>query len=178
MLRDGIRLINMFGCSAWRSILETLLVNRLNSVHIVLDSDCKGRNSNSNIHKELKKNSKYANTIIKNQITFVGQSELEDSSCDDVIKQTLESIFPHQDKSYWQTFDFDSLRGEDKKFSDLLLELVKEQIPSVRYKPPKPEFAVQLVKQCTPEKIPNAVIEAFNILRERIGLPVKTKEHV
>ncbi len=87
-------------------------------------------------------------------------------------------MFPHRDKSYWQAFDFDSLRGEDKKFSDLLLELVKEQIPSVRYKPPKPEFAVQLVKQCTPEKTPNAVIEAFNILRQRIGLPVKTKEQI
>lgn len=175
MSRDGIKLIPMHGCSSWKNVLETLLENRLDSVHILLDSDCKGKNSNSNMHKELKNNSKYANTIIKNQTTFVGQSELEDSFCNDVIKLTLENVFPHDDESYWQTFDFDSLRAEDKKFSDLLLELVKEQIPSVRYKLSKPDFAEQLVKYCPPEKIPDAVIEAFNTLRRDIDLPVIPK---
>lgn len=175
MARDGIKLINLYGCSSWQSVLETLLENRLNSVHFLLDTDCKSENSGSNIHKELKKNSKYANTVIKNQITFAGQYELEDSFSDDVLRQTLESVFPHSDNSYWQIFDFNSLRGEDKKFSDLLLELVKNQISSVRHKPSKPEFATHLAKYCTPERIPDAVIEAFNKLRERIGLPEKHK---
>ena len=172
MARDGVKLINMHTCSAWESVLETLLENRLDSVHILLDSDY----SSNKVYKKLKNDSKYADTVIKNQITFIGQYELEDSFCDEVIKLTLENLFPHNDKMFWQNFNLNKLRGENKKFSTLLMDAVKRETPEFETSATKAEFARGIIAHCPAAKSPDAVIESFNSLRARINLPVKSKE--
>ena len=169
MREDGIVLVNLHTCSAWRSLLETLLWNRIDMVHLLLDADCLNAESSGRITVEMLRELKCSDDFIKEQVTFIGGKEFEDAFDTTVIASALNTRFPRQDDQPWENKDLDHLKQQESKFSeDLRRSILQFARPECRSDARKPTIAAEIAKQChNPRDVPEALYNALKALRER-----------
>lgn len=178
LAQDGIKLINMQGCGNWEGILKTLLETRKNQVHLLLDSDCQKNKSNgkekkrSITPKSLEKLGLEKNFIEK-QVTLIGENEFEDAFDNDVLIATLKNKYTEVGNEIWQSLDLAALRQEEKFSEAFMSKVSKITFEFMGYGENKPKFAMALARQCSKEQIPAKIIEAFEILRSRVGISIE-----
>jgi len=170
--RDGLRIINLQTCGAWRSVVRVLLANRKDMIHLLLDSDCTEPNSPAQLTLDVLDDLGCPPDFMENQVTLIGEKEYEDAFADDLYVETLNSVFPRSDGEDWEVSHIRALRENSDKFSDelkntVLHETVKEKRSSAN----KPGIARAVAKHCTDtDRVPAAIVEAFQALRERAGI--------
>lgn len=154
---DGIRVINMKTCSAWQSVVETLLNTRPGLVHLLLDSDCSRPGSSARLSRERLDTV----SIAESDITFVGDVEFEDAFADAAWAGVLNARFPRADGEKWVPEAVSRLRGD--KFSTELRNLVSKE---TRNAVSKPELGEALAEACRPDEVPSSIHSAFNKIRD------------
>ncbi|MBA3441281.1 MAG: AAA family ATPase [Pyrinomonadaceae bacterium] len=168
--QDGLKLIPIHGCSAWESIMETLFLNRTDSVHLLLDSDCKNPGSNARITPATLAKMKCDESFIDKQVTFIGTKEFEDAFKPEVIALALNAQYPRADGKSWDVVEIAKLKESSDKFSRDLMDKVKHECPEHKSKASKTTFAGALAKQTTETNLPVKIREALLALRYRAGL--------
>jgi putative ATP-dependent endonuclease of OLD family len=170
MAQDGLKLIPMHSCSAWESVIETLLMNRLESVHLLLDADCQNPKSSARLTPETLKKLHYGDEFISRQVTFVGVKEFEDAFETHVIVAALNSQYPRPGGTSWDPVEVASMKEKSPKFSRDLMRKVKEKHPEHTPKANKTTFAAALARHTTDVNVPVKIKEALLLLRRRAGL--------
>jgi predicted ATP-dependent endonuclease of OLD family len=171
--RDGLQIVNLRTCGAWKSVLGVLLKNRLEMVHLLLDSDCTSSETSLNLTQEsLEEDSQIEcpGGLFDNQTTFIGTREFEDSFIDDVYVRALNADFPRASGEEWQSSHVEDLRDEEKFSTELESKVFDEVSPQLRNDVRKPQIARSVAKHCRDDEIPQVLVEAFNSLRERAGI--------
>ncbi len=167
LIEDGIVLVNVSGCSNWRSVVRVLLKYRLGNLHLLLDSDCKLPTSSAHLRAPALKELGCGPTFVDDQVTFIGTVEYEDSFGDSVIVRALDKSFPRADGRAWSESDIANLRVADK-FSEALMYLVKDFCKGPR-KPDakKPVIASVIADAVDVSEVPEALLDAFERARLR-----------
>ncbi|MDQ5827905.1 MAG: ATP-binding protein, partial [Chloroflexota bacterium] len=168
--QDGLKLIPMHSCSAWESVIETLLMNRLESVHLLLDADCQNPESSARLTPETLRRLHCGNEFLSQQVTFVGTKEFEDAFETPVIIAALNSQYPRPGGDSWDPAEVASLKEKSAKFSRDLMKKVKTECPEHMLKANKTTFAAALARQTTDVNVPVKIKEALLLLRRRAGL--------
>lgn len=170
--RDGLRIVNLKTCGAWKSVLSVLLANRLEMIHLLLDSDCTSSDT-LKLTPEALEDDGVANCpddLFDQRTTFIGDKEFEDAFADDVYVRALNSKFERADGDDWETSHIQDLREEDK-FSVALENTVFSEAREKRKNDArKPQIARAVATQCAEDEIPDSLIEAFDTLRQRAGI--------
>ena len=171
MREDGLILVNLRTCSAWKSVLEMLLKNRLPMTHILLDADCKDPNSSARISPEAFAELGCDPNFQDQQVSYIGDKEFEDAFTNEVIVRALNKEFPREDGAEWTEKQIDSMRHFGDKFSDNFKMIVRQQcLRRLRSAVGKPSLAAAIADQCESESdVPRVLVDAFKDLRERAG---------
>lgn len=166
MIHDGIVLINLEGCGAWRSLLRVLQRNREDQTVMLLDQDCTQANSSGYVSAASLNDVGFSAHFMTNGCFYVGQKEFEDAFADSELLAAMNSNFPRQDGRDWISEDLPD-RATVLKFSDDLMSLLRTAAaPTTRQSAKKPTFAGMLARVCITEtQVPLRVREAFNRLR-------------
>jgi predicted ATP-dependent endonuclease of OLD family len=172
MREDGLILVNLHTCSAWKSVLEMLLKNRLAMTHMLLDMDCQDPNSSARISSEAFVELGCEPEFESQQVSYIGDKEFEDAFSNEVILKALNEEFRREDGAEWVDKHIDSVRNCPDKFSDDLKIVVRRNCThGLRSSVSKPSLAAAIAKQCNSEAdVPRVLVEAFENLRERAGV--------
>lgn len=172
MREDGLILVNLHTCSAWKSVLEMLLKNRLAMTHILLDADCQDPMSSARISAEAFVELGCEPEFETQQVNYIGSKEFEDAFANEVIVRALNEGFPLSDGAEWSEDHIESVRAFADKFSDTLKMTVRQRcIPKLRSNVSKPTLAGAIADQCKSEEdVPDVLMNAFKSLRERAGI--------
>ncbi|PLS85448.1 MAG: hypothetical protein CYG60_12555 [Actinobacteria bacterium] len=172
MREDGLILVNLHTCSAWKSVLEMLLKNRLAMTHMLLDADCRDPESSARISAEAFEELGCEPEFETQQVSYIGEKEFEDAFTNEIIVRALNEKFPREDETVWAEKQIDSMRNFRDKFSDNLKMVVRQQcVRGLRSSVSKPSLAAAIVGQCQSESdVPRAIVDAFDSLRERAGV--------
>jgi energy-coupling factor transporter ATP-binding protein EcfA2 len=172
MISDGIVLVNLHSCGAWRAILALMLRHRSHIVTLLLDRDVQRPDRPSRVTPEALRAIGFPDVFLAQNCIFVGTKELEDafSSADIVI--VLNTRWPRQDAAPWTTVHIDALRVPEYDFADDLIKLVRQNCqPALRQSVRKPEFALRMAEHCnSPETIPLAIRSALQLARAKAGI--------
>lgn len=170
LARDGLRIVNLRTCGAWRSVLQVLLENRMDMVHLLLDADCEQPESSVNLTPEVLEELGCGAAFLDDQLTLIGAKEYEDAFADEVYARALDAEFPRQDGQTWED-RLEEIRSEAEKFSEELKQAVRQEAePARRSDGTKPNIALVVAKHCHNEEIPEAVEEIFRAVRDRADL--------
>lgn len=171
MTEDGIVIINLHTCGAWKAAVKFLLKNRMEMTHFLLDSDCNSPDSSAHITKDSFEEFDCDENFLLNQVTFVGSKEFEDSFAADLIALALDESFPREDGLLWDSAVIQALKDNSAKFSTDLRSLVRRETEKGRKSSAtKPGIAVAVAKKCNEVMIPAEIRTAFESLRLRAGI--------
>lgn len=167
-IEDGIVLINLESCGAWRSVLSVLLRHKSEITVLLLDRDCTAPNSGANVTKERLAEVGYPESYLKNQCVFIGEKEFEDAFHTDDIVAVLNDGWPKQNGDDWTAAEIERVRATADKFSRELLDTVRVTcVLSKRNAAKKPQFATALAHQCrTNDQVPEDLRKAFRIAQK------------
>ncbi len=172
---DGMVVVNLHTCGAWRSVVEVMLSNRLALTYLLLDADCKDPASSARITSKALAELKCPPNFLADHVTFVGTKEYEDAFDDSVIAKALDAEYARTDGLPWLT-EVEALRAKQtasSKFSEELQQMVRKACePAQRSDVTKPNIAAAVARHCScPAEVPFDVRAAFERLRARAGLP-------
>ncbi len=167
-IEDGIVLIPLFTCGAWKSILSVLHNHRETMTVLLLDNDCLSPESCAKISMDSLEEIGFSKEYFDKNGFFIGNKEFEDAFSTNDIVSVLNRDWPKEDGSNWLPNDVDEFRKPSYKFSsDLLLHVTKTCIKPKRNHVRKPEFALALAKFCKDEyQVPSVIKDVFIKLRE------------
>lgn len=169
-IQDGIVIVKLHGCGAWKSVLDVLLKNRASMTHFLFDADCQQPDSAGYMTIDYLKELGIPPEFIDDQVTYIGQKEIEDAFADDVIARALNAEFP-LDTGGWQPADVADLRGGDKFSDDLRNTILARSIPTVRSNAKKPAIAAAIARAVqAPTEVPEAIRCVFDDIRRRAGI--------
>jgi len=166
-IEDGVVIINMFTCSAWKAVLRLLQRYRADRTIMLLDSDCEAEDSSGYITPAVLHDFGFPSTFVTDQCFYVGTKELEDAFSTDDILAVLNESWPRDGGALWTDMDVDQFRAVGVKFSEELLTAVwrgrgPRRGPRIR----KPEFAQRMAEHCTTTaQIPSKIRDAFEAVR-------------
>lgn len=172
LIEDGISLINLRTCSAWKAILSFLSHHRADNTVMLLDNDCTEPESSGHINPEVLNELGFPKNFSKNNCFYIGKKEFEDSFETTDIINILNNQFPREDGRDWMNSDIDKFRNSSCKFgSDLIKEIKTNCIKTQRSSVQKPSFAEKLaVQSCQSNLIPKKILDVFKEVREKINL--------
>jgi energy-coupling factor transporter ATP-binding protein EcfA2 len=162
-IEDGIVLINMQTCGAWKSVLSILQRHKSERTVLLLDRDCTNPNSGVNIYPDTLRELGYAEEWCITHCFYIGTKEFEDAFATSDIVAVLNQNWPKSDGAPWMDHDIDVIRNSGTKFSQDLLDYVKVTcIKQKRSSVRKPEFAEALARHCcSGTHIPAVIKDAF-----------------
>lgn len=168
MAEDGIVLLNLATCSAWKAALGILLKNRSAVTVMLLDSDCRNPESSGYVTLASLETVGYPPVFLEQSCFFVGTKEFEDAFDDADILAVLNDEWPRDDAP-WTSLDLAELRDPSRKFSEELLKRVRKSCRlEKRQSARKPSFALRLAQQAVKSsRIPTAICEALQAVRDR-----------
>lgn len=171
MVEDGIVLVNLFSCSAWKGLLKVLLINRASVTTMLLDQDCRNADSSGYITETSLSELGYPQDFVASSCFFVGAKEFEDAFATEDMVAALSTHWPRPGGSDWTVAEIDALRGGDK-FSSELIQLIRQTCETTRRSSArKPAFAARLAEQSVnPVQIPGMIREAFRNARRKAGI--------
>lgn len=166
MKNDGIRLVNIDGCGAWRSVVKVLLASRVHLLRLLLDTDCRGPTSTAKLNERT-----LTELLLSNaSVSLVGTKEFEDAFGDSVWARTFNNNYARHDGAPWVDTDI-AARRSDQKFSESLVNLIyKESEPTTRSRASKPEVGDALGQNCLASEVPVAIKECFEAVRGVAGI--------
>jgi hypothetical protein len=171
MSEDGLVLINLHNCSAWKAVISTLLKNRMEMTHFLLDADCQQPDSDAYITPELLAEFGCGDEFLREQITYIGDKEYEDAFEVDLIARALNEDFPKEDETVWEPEMLQQLKEASSKFSEDLMRTVRRTcVRRLRSNATKPNIAVAMAKRCGDTSVPTALRSALHSLRHRVGI--------
>lgn len=172
LLEDGIVMINLHTCSAWKSILKLLLSNRKEMTLFLLDSDCKIPGSSGYITDEQLASLGCTVNFHDKNIEYIGAKEFEDAFSDKVIAKALNVDFPLENGKNWKQSDITKIRSTTVKFSDDLQKIVITScVKAMRTNAKKPNIAESISRQCNSKtSIPTEIIRLFEKARKISGV--------
>jgi predicted ATPase len=171
MTEDGLVIINLHTCSAWKAATKLLLKNRMKMTHFLLDSDCKEEDSSGHISEDDLIAFGCSADFLTNQVTYIGRKEFEDSFPVEVIVAALNEKFPREDGNLWNTAEIQILIEDEGKFSQELLHIVRRRsIKTLRSGATKPTIAVAIARKCAVADIPDEIKQALEALRQHSGI--------
>ena len=169
MVEDGIHIVNLRTCGAWKPVLDVLFQNRRAYVHLLVDADCRRTDSSAKL-TEKRIRDVGGNDFVRNQVTFIGDKELEDAWPTDAILRAFNEFYPRVDGMPWSPAHIDPFRDADKPSQDLRDRIYNDAEPSSRGNASKPEIARRIAQMSTVSEIPTAVTTAFDAVRRSAGL--------
>lgn len=169
MAEDGIHLVNLRSCGAWKPVLEVLFKNRKEYIHLLLDGDCRSPTSSAKLTEE-RLNDLGGEAFVKNQVTFVGKKEFEDSWPTTAIIRAFDKHYPREDDQDWTHEHIDPFRETDKPSKYLQKRINASAKPSTRGRASKPEIARRVASASTGTEIPEPVVNALDAIRKRAGI--------
>lgn len=128
---DGVVIINLETCGAWKSVCSALFNSRLLDVRILLDRDCQKEGSTAQVSKDkilntnLFKNTTEAKAFLDQQVAFIGVKEFEDFIPADDWLEALESEFNFETNIL--NSDIEALK-KTPKFSDELVKSLRQNV--------------------------------------------------
>ena len=170
-VEDGIVLINLFTCGAWKAVLKLLGRQKAPITVLFLDSDCKAENSTARVTPRALLDVGYPEYFRDNSCFYIGDKEFEDAFSSQIITEVLNSHWPKEDGALWTIPDVDQFRQPGRKFSAELVEHVRLNCEKKRRSSAKkPEFAERLARDCKDAgQVPEAIHAVFGELRKRAG---------
>ena len=169
MDQDGIVLVNLFSCGAWKPVVQLLLRSRIELVRMLLDQDCTDPDSSAKLTVERLMAAGCPANFVEHHVTFIGQKEYEDAFDDQDILLALNAAFPREDGMPWTAADLQPAR-EGEKFSEVLKMDVRFNCKrGVRNDAKKPEIARAIAEHMQLNRIPAEVLSTFTALREIAG---------
>jgi putative ATP-dependent endonuclease of the OLD family len=176
LIEDGIVLVCLHTCGAWRSVLQVFQRHKSHITVMLLDQDCTTSDANSITSKRLE-DIGYPPAFLTFNCFYIGQKEFEDAFLTNDIVSVLNHHYPREDSSIWSSDHVDVLRSEEK-FSEALrkcVHLCGEK--KCRSEMSKPNIAKKIAEQCvTEEQIPEKIREAFVKIRTISGCETCTPE--
>lgn len=171
-LEDEIVLINLFGCSSWKTTLKFLGCHRSQTTLVLLDSDCKTTSPNSRVTTEALKSLSYPDDFINSNCFYIGSKEFEDAFQSEDLVATLNQFYPKHNSEPWENSDVDRFREAGCKFGKELVEHVQKTCqPHLRSSMNKPDFSAKLASQCcNPHQVPQVIHDVFQLLRKKVGV--------
>jgi len=172
MISDGVVLVNLYSCGAWKAVLTVMLRHRSHIVTLLLDQDVQRPECPSRVTPEALQAIGFPNDFLAQNCIFVGTKELEDAFSSSDIVSVLNTHWPRQDGMLWTPGTIDALRGPERDFADDLIELVRGHCQlALRQSVRKPEFALRMAEHCTTaDSIPFAIRSAFDLARLKAGI--------
>jgi putative ATP-dependent endonuclease of the OLD family len=173
LIEDGIVLVNLHTCSAWRSVVEVMLRNRLGLTHLLLDADCLQPASSARITARTLADLGCPATFIRDQVSFIGTKEFEDAFTNDVLARVLDDAYPREDGDSW-TAEVSQIRlraDAGEKFSAALHHSVRHQcVPKLRSEATKPGISAAIAHGCSSSnEYPSSIVFALTAVRNRAG---------
>ncbi len=163
---DGIRIVNLDTCGAWRSVVKIFFAARPGMIHLLLDSDCKLDGSSAKITQSTMGDC----GITLADVTFAGSKEFEDEFSNEIWASTLNNDYPRETMAEWIPSDIEALRPS-QKFSETLIQVVRQQaVKELRSSVNKPEVGAKLALRCDANDIPASVKAAFSKVRKIAGI--------
>jgi putative ATP-dependent endonuclease of the OLD family len=168
MFEDGIHIVNLHTCGAWKTVLEVLFANRKPFVHLLLDADCQLPGSGAKLTSQ-RVSDAGGPGFLRDQVTFIGIKEFEDAWNTDPILRVFDFHYPRNDDQPWLATHIEQYRSQDKPSDELKSLIVKHSKPTVRQSATKPEIARRIAENSMKSEIPTAVISAFEAVRRCAG---------
>lgn len=166
-LEDGIVLIPLYTCGAWKAVLNVLNHHKQEITLLLLDRDCNNPISSVHITPSSLAEIGYPSEFLEKNCLFIGNKEFEDAFATSEMIQVLNTNWPKESGATWVENEIDQFRGPDCKFSEDMLTYVRKNcIKSRRNATRKPDFAHALANHCQMEnQIPETIREIFERLR-------------
>lgn len=151
----GIHIINGLSNEEALRIARILKKNK-RPVHLVLDKDCCDRYTDDNLKK---------NYLVPNdEVTFIGNTEFEDSFDDDVWVAMLNRYYPRISRDDWTLDDLRDAHSS-KKFSAYMLKQIGTNSKHVG----KPQLGSHLIKTAVEMHcIPKELVSLVGHLQDRV----------
>lgn len=174
IIEDGVVLIPLLSCSAWKAVLKVLLRYKIDRTVMLLDQDCTTPGSGVCVTPEALAELGYPAQFLTTSCFFIGDREFEDAFRTADIVAVLNSVWPKEDSTTWTEAEIDQFRDPTCKFSDDLLHCVRRTcVKCQRSLARKPEFAEKLACHCSAgAQIPQTIRLVFEELRVRSGCNV------
>jgi energy-coupling factor transporter ATP-binding protein EcfA2 len=171
MIEDGIVLINLYTCSAWKGILKVLLNQRAHLTVMLLDQDCTQPTSSGCITSTSLTEVGYPAEFLGDSCFYVGAKEFEDAFRTEDIVAVLDTRWPLEN-GQWSVATIDTLKATATKFGDELIRSIRQTCqPIYRSSARKPALATCLGQYCvTAERIPSAIQNAFTAVRRKAAV--------
>lgn len=173
LAEDGIVIVNLHTCGAWRSVMEVMLRNRIPLTHMLLDADCRDPESSARITSAALAELGCNADFIGEQVTFVGEKEFEDAFADEVIAEALDTEYPRSDSASWLervAAIKDRARGGGKFSAELHEAVRRECVTGRRSDATKPSIAAAIARRCkSDDDVPASLRDAFMKVRTRAG---------
>jgi putative ATP-dependent endonuclease of OLD family len=169
MIEDGLVLINLRTCGAWKSVLKVLQANKFDITVMLLDQDCNRPESSAFITPIILNELGFSPDWQANNCLYIGTKEFEDAFLTEDMVSVLNVNWRKNDGSLWISQDVDQFREPDKKFADDLLTHIRSScVPQLRSTMRKPVLSEKLAVQCNcseriPEKIKLVFAKALQI---------------
>ena len=170
-LEDGVVIVNMFTCSAWRAVLKVLLRHKRDITLLLLDQDCTRESSSARVTDESLASVGFPESFRESSCFYIGEKEFEDAFRSSDIADVLNGNWPKDDATAWTVEEIDCFREQGRKFSSELLAHVRRTCtPSLRNTAKKPELAAALGSHCRrEEQVPRALRDVFDRARAVAG---------
>lgn len=162
---DGVVVVNLASCGAWRPVVSVLFQNRISRLHLLLDSDCKAPESAARLTPTNLAEAGCPSDFVQNQVTFVGAKELEDAFTDGSIARMLNAEFPRDDGRQWTEEDVSPARASNKFSEEIPRLIYAHSVPSTRSSANKPFIATALAKHTPQADLPTALVEVVNAIQ-------------
>ena len=169
MVEDGIHIINLRSCGAWKPVLDVLFENRKAYVHLLLDADCQLPDSSAKLTPHRIREAG-GDDFLREQVTFIGNKELEDAWPTEPILRAFQMHYPRQDGSPWLAAHVDPFRQAVKPSHSLQGIINNDATPASRGNGSKPEIAYRIASESTNDEIPAAIVASFAAVRQYAGL--------
>jgi predicted ATP-dependent endonuclease of OLD family len=168
MIEDGIVLVNLRTCGAWKSVLKILQTNKAHITSMLLDQDCNVPESTAFITPALLEEMGVSPDWQNTNCVYIGQKEFEDAFFTVDIMTVLNEFWQKADGTNWTEDDVDQFRAPDRKFADELLAHIRANCtPQLRSTMRKPVLAEKLAKHCARiEQIPERIQRTFTRAQE------------
>ncbi|MEM9860550.1 MAG: AAA family ATPase [Myxococcota bacterium] len=164
---DGIRIVNLETCGAWRSVVTALGHTRSGMIHILLDADCRDSLS-AKLTPEVLQSAR----LSESDVTLIGTKEFEDAFEDEDWLAVLNDHYPRQDETRWERHHLEEPR-RTKKFSDAIVRLIRrDSVPNVRSNANKPELGYLMGLTVDLERLPPSLSSALSRVVEISGVEI------
>ena len=166
-VEDGIVFINLYTCSAWKTVLSLFKRDKSPITFLLLDNDCKEEGSSGRVTPNALSEIGYPENFAQKNCFYIGKKEFEDAFSSEDITAVLNSHWPKRDAPPWTISDINQFRQDGQKFSkDLLNHVRKTCTKDRRGTAKKPEFAEKLALHCKNEdQVPDAIRSVLTELR-------------